>query len=185
MSATPTLVDLANANANENPAPAPAPATSPIANCVDAAPDKPALRPLLAMLKETSLVPTEALIFAICQSDASATAKAWADSVDAAGNSLEALMAAIAREANEVLGGNPIAPRGPSANAGRRRLLEAGLIDLHDSEFLACVTRMATMRGPSRSGIDASWAFTLRRMVYAACIHLLKRRAAWRNRIAA
>ncbi|HPF40176.1 MAG TPA: hypothetical protein P5081_10555 [Phycisphaerae bacterium] len=188
MSAVPTLAGLVNASATENPAtanPPAAPAPTSTVTCPGASPDRPALQPLLAMLRDTSLAPTEPLIFAVCQSDACAAAKAWADASDAAADALDALLAAVAREVNDALGGNPMAPGGPSANASRRRLLEAGVIDLQDNEFLACVSRVAAMRAASRSAIEASWAFTMRRMVYAAAIHLLKRRAAWRNRIAA
>jgi hypothetical protein len=185
MSATKSLSDVVCATANETSEAPPSVAAPLPARGVEPATDRPALRPLVEMLKETRLAPSEAFVFAVCQSDAFAAAKAWASSVEAAGGALDALLASVAREAVDVMNGTPIASNDPSAKGSRRRLFDAGLIDLHDSEFFAWVGRMAALRGQSRSNVDVSWAFTLRRLIYAACAHLLKRRYAWRKQLMA
>lgn len=185
MTATATLSGLVNANANGSAMPMASTAVVKPTACVEAATSKPALRPLLEIIKETSLAPTEALLYAVCRSDAQADAKAWAASVEAAGQALDALLCAVARETVAVVNGTTAAPNAPSAKGSRRRLFDCGVIDLHDSEFFAWVGRVVALRGQCRSDVDVSWAYTQRRLVFAACIHLLKRRMKWRRQIAA
>ena len=141
---------------------------------------------LAALLDEIARHPEldlDTLGYHVGQSDATADDGYWHASINEARSFLEALLVGmLCTVCAEPADNYQITSRkGTPFRCYRRRLVEAGFLDVDENELLQYVYSVASAKGSHHGVTDEAWTRLARRMVWIAGQYLLKRYAVWKS----
>ena len=141
------------------------------------------LHTLLADVARHEELDLDTLTYHVRQSDATAADGYWHASINEARSFLEALLVGIlysvcAEQADKQKG---MSRNSTPFRGCRRRLLEAGFLDVDENDLLQYVYSIASAKGSHHGATDEAWTRLARRMVWTAGEHLLTRFEAWKS----